>query len=127
MVDEQPRDIEPNIPEEGEKPVPSTKQMASSSMWAHHSLSILKNCRTAHMEPEVPDGSEETPEELLAKLEAADPYEPRLKPIDEDTRVTVSKSAKMSPWVVKLMGDSTEYKTEQGKNVSNGVAVVRSL
>ena len=37
-------------------------------MWVHHSLSILKNCRTAHMEPEVPDGSEETPEELLAKL-----------------------------------------------------------
>ena len=33
----------------------------------------------------------------------------------------------MSPWVVRLMGDSAEYKTEQGKSVSNGVVVVRSL
>ena len=101
--------------------------MGNSSMWVHHNVGILKNSKTAHAEPEVPDGSEETPEELLAKIEAVDPYDPRLKPIDGDSKVTVSKSAKMCPWVVKLMGDSTEYKTEQGKNVSNGVAVVRSL
>jgi hypothetical protein len=37
------------------------------------------------MEPEVPDGSEETPEELLAKIELADPYDPRLKPIQNDS------------------------------------------
>jgi len=96
-------------------------------MWVHKSVGILHNCRTTHAEPEVPDGSEETPEELLAKIEASDPYDQCLKQIDDDSKVTVSKSSKMSPWVVKMMGDSTEYKTEQGKNISNGVAVVRSL
>jgi len=57
------------------------------------------------MEPEVPEGEEIEPEELLKRIEAADPYDPRLKSIAQDTRVTVSKSTKMSPWVVKLMGD----------------------
>ena len=33
----------------------------------------------------------------------------------------------MSPWVVREMGDCTEYRTESGKSVSNGVVVVRSL
>ena len=53
-----------------------------------------------------------TQEELMAKIEAADPYDSRLKPIDSDNKVTVSKSTKMTPWVVKLQGDCTEYKTE---------------
>lgn len=48
----------------------------------------------------------------MAKIEAADPYDPRLKPIDNDQKVTVSKSAKLCPWVVKLMGDNSDYKTE---------------
>lgn len=67
------------------------------------------------MDPEVPEGEEIEPEELLKRIEAKDPYDPRLKPIATDRKVTVSKSTKMSPWVVKLMGDSNEYKTEQGK------------
>ena len=74
-----------------------------------------------------PENEEMSPEEMMAKIEAADPYDARLKPIDSDNKVTVSKSAKMCPWVVKMMGDCSEYKTEQGKSVSNGVAVVRSL
>lgn len=32
-----------------------------------------------------------------------------------------------SSWVVRLIGDSTEYLTEQGKTVCHGVVVVRSL
>lgn len=72
-------------------------------------------------------GDDQDPEELMKQQEAKDPFDPRLKPIVNDTKVTVSKSTKMSPWVVKLMGDQTEYKTEQGKSVSNGVVVVRSL
>jgi len=79
------------------------------------------------MEPEVPEGEEIEPEELLKRIEAKDPYDSRLKVIGNDSKVTVSKSTKMAPWVVKLMGDQTEYKTEQGKSVSNGVVVVRSL
>ena len=41
--------------------------------------------------------------------------------------MTVSKSSKMPSWIVKECGDTTEYLTESGKTVSNGVVVVRSL
>jgi len=114
MAEESTRDIEPDLPEEGDQVLPSTKAMGSSGMWVHSSVGILNNCRTTHMEQE-PEDDTITPEELMAKIEAADPYDPRLKPIDSDTKVTVSKSSKMNPWVVKLMGDSSEYKTENGK------------
>lgn len=93
----------------------------------HHPPSILKNGRTEHKEPEAGEGEEEEPEALLKKILDKDPYDPRLKSITSDTQVMVSKNLKISPWVVKLMGDATEYKTEQGKAVSNGVVVVRSL
>ena len=33
----------------------------------------------------------------------------------------------MPSWIVKECGDTTEYLTENGKTVSNGVVVVRSL
>lgn len=79
------------------------------------------------MDPEVPEGMEIEPEELLKQIEAKDPYEVRLKDIGNDAAVVVSKNQKMMPWVVKQMGDSTEYRTENGKTVSNGVVVVRSL
>jgi len=96
-------------------------------MWVHHSVGILQNCRTTHEQPEVPEGEDVEPEELLRRIEAKDPYEGRLKAISGDGKVVVSKNQKISPWVVRLMGDSSEYKTEQGKSVSNGVVVVRSL
>lgn len=79
------------------------------------------------MEPEPVEGEDIEPEELMKRLEAKDPYDSRLKSISDDQKVTVSKSQKIQPWVTKLMGDSSEYKTEQGKSVSNGVVVVRSL
>ena len=62
----------------------------------------------------------------MKRLEASDPYEPRLKSIISDNKVSVSRNQKIAPWVVKQMGDNTEYK-KGGKNVSNGVIVVRSL
>jgi|TARA_B110001450_G_C17522339_1_gene441114 hypothetical protein len=96
-------------------------------MWVHNNNNILLNNRTSHMEPEAPEDSELTPEDLLKIIEAKDPYEKRLKQIDDDNKVIVSKNMKICPWVVKEMGDSTEYKTEAGKTVCNGVVVVRSL
>jgi len=80
------------------------------------------------MEPEVPEGSEQTPEDLLKVIEAGDPYEVRLKAISKDSKVVVSKNQKIEPWIVKLMGDKTEYLGPDAKTVvSNGVVVVRSL
>ena len=66
--------------------------MTSSDMWCHSNVGILFNNRTAHMEPEVPEGEDIEPEELLKQIEAKDPYEPRLKPISEDSQVLISKS-----------------------------------
>lgn len=100
--------------------------MNNPAMWQHFKDGILMNCRTTHMEPtELPDDVEM--EDVMKKVEAADPFDEKLKPIADDKQVVVSKNQKIHPWVVRLMGDATEYKTEAGKTVSNGVVVVRSL
>ena len=81
--------------------MPTTKQMSDINMWVHHSVNILNNNRTSHAEPEVPEGEDIEPEELLKRIEAADPYEPRLKPISSDNKVLVSKNKKITPWIVR--------------------------
>ena len=80
----------------------STKDMTNPDMWVHETVGILKNCRTSHMDPEVPEGEEIEPEELMKRIEKADPYDPRLKPISKDTQVLVSKNQKIAPWIVRL-------------------------
>merc|ERR1711935_105490 len=67
------------------------------------------------------------PEEAMKQVIATDPFDEKLKSIKTDSQVVVSKNQKIPPWVVRLMGDSTEFLTETGKTVSNGVVVVRSL
>jgi radial spoke head protein 4/6 len=84
LQEESTKEIEENAPEEGEIVLPSTKAMADPGMWVHHNVNILLNNRTGHLDPEVPEGLEIEPEELLKQIEAKDPYEPRLKPIGED-------------------------------------------
>ena len=129
-VEDNDREVEENAPEEGEMVLPSTKAMADPFMWVHKNLNILGNCRTAHTDPEEPDGAENwDADEEKKKIEAADPYEPRLKTIAKDTQVNLSKTTMTSAWVVRLMGDATEFKDEKKPNavVSNGVVVVRSL
>jgi hypothetical protein len=96
-------------------------------MWVHSQPAILLNNRTSHKEPEVPEGEDIEPEELLKRIEAADPYEARLKPVTLDKPVSVSKHSKTSSWVVRMMGDSSEYKDSAGRVESNGVVVARSL
>jgi radial spoke head protein 4/6 len=90
-VEDDDRNIEENTPEDGELEIPSTKAMGDIEMWVHANPNILKNCRTGHMEPED-DGSNPDfdPEEAKKVLEAADPYEGRLKPISKDDSVSVS-------------------------------------
>lgn len=83
------------------------------------------------MDPEgLPDDAD--PEVEKKKIEAADPYEPRLKPIAGDKDIPVggqSKSSKQIPWAIRLMGDTTEYfnPIKPTKKINNGVVVVRSL
>lgn len=100
-------------------------------MWVHKNLNILKNCRTAHVDPEEPAEPEADYdiEVEKKKIEAADRYEPRLKTIAKDCTISLTKQVKSSPWVVRLYGDATTYADEKkpGNVTCNGTVVVRSL
>ena len=129
-VEDNDRETEENAPEEGDMVFPTTRAMADPAMWVHKNLNILKNCRTAHAEPEEPEGAEEWDAEAeKKKIEQADPYDPRLKQITKDAQIALTKTQKQGSWVVRLMGDKTEYAHPSKKNavICNGVVVVRSL
>ena len=101
--------------------------MQSPDMWLHACTNILKNCRTAHQDPEEEEGVD--PEEKKKEIERLDPYEPLLKPITLDEQVSLTDKVKTQAWSIKLMGDKDEYANEKDPKVSisNGVVVVRSL
>ena len=44
--------------------MPSTTEMSNPSNWVHYTPNILNICRTAHLDPEVPDGEDIDPDEL---------------------------------------------------------------
>jgi len=57
--------------------------MNNADMWQHLKDGILMNCRTTHQEPT--DLAEDVePEEAMKKVEAADPFDEKLKPITAD-------------------------------------------
>lgn len=112
LDEENPREIVDNTPEEGDIVMPTTQAMSNSDMWVHHTVSILLNSRTTHLEPVPDEGVEMEPEELMKIVEAKDPFEPRLKSINNDKQVVISKNQKIKPWVVRMMGDCTEYKND---------------
>lgn len=121
--DETGRAIELNQPEEGELVLPTTSDMAKVDMWVHAKPNILINGRTTHLDPEepadLPEGEEFDPEEAKRQIEAADPYETRLKPIQEDERINIAGGKVTAsiraggqttqPWSVRLHGDTMEY------------------
>ena len=65
----------------------------------------------------------------MKALVAADPFEPRLKPITADRQVTLSAKVKQDAYVVRHYGDDQEYKQANSALpvTSFGVVVVRSL
>ena len=133
LNEENEREIEEFEPEEDSKvePLPSTRQASKPDAWVHFNASILKNNRTVHLDPpeEAPEGfdGEYDPEEAKKQIEAADPFEPRLKSITLDRKIKMGGKLVQSPWVVRLVGDSQEYVDERGKACCHGVVVVRSL
>jgi hypothetical protein len=85
VSEDDPRVIEENTNENGDVPTPSFREMADLNSWVHAHPNILLNSRTSHLDPEDnPDIPDFDPEEEKKKIEAADPYEPRLKPINQD-------------------------------------------
>ena len=112
-------------------PPPSTLAMNNVKMWVHAEAGILAGChKTNHTEEEPPEAEAEAGidgEEWMNRIRAKDPFDPRLKPVVEDKKVSISKNTKICPWIIKLCGDATEYADNAGKKVCNGVVVVRSL
>lgn len=76
--------------------------MAKIENWVHYTKNILLCNRTIHAESQTED---EDPEEAMKKKIAADPYEPRLKPITLDAKVKGGAAA----WSIRAVGDSTSY------------------
>lgn len=74
------------------------------------------------MDPEVPEGMDIEPEELLKQIEAKDPYEARLKPVTNDLQVEDGIPA----WSIKLYGDKERQPTPNNKSSHNGIVVVKS-
>ena len=62
----------------------------------------------------------------MKAIEASDPYEKRLKPIQQDVNIKMGPNRAQSPWVVRLEGDPTEYANESGALVCHGVVVIRA-
>ena len=121
-TEDDPKEIEANEGDDDNKYVPQTENQSTLPNWCHYPKSILKNWRVGHMDPEVPEGVEIEPEELLKQIEAKDPYEPRLKSVTKDSQVEDGIPA----WSIKLYGDKERQPTLNNKTTHNGVVVVRS-
>lgn len=78
--------------------------MGKAESWVHHTPNILKCNRLTHMEPENV-GENDDPEVIKKQIEAADPFEKRLKPIVADRNVKGGLPA----WVVRLQGDTSTF------------------
>lgn len=111
LNEESEREVEEFVPEEDSKvdPLPSTVRAGNLDAWVHFNPSILNNNRTTHLDPpeEAPEGfeGEYDPELAKKKIEEADPFEPRLKPIALDQKISMGGKIKQSPWVIRLVGD----------------------
>ena len=79
------------------------------------------------MEPEVPEGDEREPADILKEILKKDPYIDRLKPVTQDDKVDGSNPA----WTVKLCGPKSRQTVwgKMGAKTSThyGVVVLKSL
>lgn len=76
-------------------------------MWVHAKKSILNNCKTIHVQPTAPEGfeGEWDDEAEMKKVVTADPYEPLLKPISEDSKIKITNTIIQHAWQVRLLCD----------------------
>lgn len=100
--------------------------MAKLSMWLHLNPGILKQGRTKHADPVPGPGEEEVEaEELMRREVERDPWDARLKPVDQDAKTKGGLPA----WVLRAYNVNTEQQDPKtGKlTVNNGTVVVKSL
>jgi len=112
------------IPEEEGFKIASTEELTCADNWQHVTQNILKCNKMGHSMPEeLPEGVEE--EDFKKQLEAADPFEAKLKPISADNDWKGSKA-----WNIQLKGEQERYGSldpKQAAGTHSGVAVVKSL
>jgi hypothetical protein len=94
--------------------------------WVHYTQNILQSGnRLVHLEVDAPEDVD--PEEFKKKIEAADPFEVRLKSINLDKKV----KGGLPSWTVKLVGEELTSFGNINPLVTQkqnyGVAVARSL
>lgn len=120
-VEENDKEIEDNNPAEGAIQIPSTLSMGKLDMWVHHTQNILKCNRVTHIDQSEGDETGE----VMKRIEAADPYEKRLKSVILDSKVKGGLPA----WTVKQCGESDVFGTPKNPNdkLNFGTVVVRSL
>lgn len=126
------RAIEENANENGDVSQPTNKEMEDLNNWVHANSSILGCNRTIHSEVEDnPENPDFDAEEEKKKMEAADPFEPRLKQLTKDGRIALTATTKVGssclPWVIKHVGDTEEYLAEPSGKCSYSCVIVRSL
>ena len=102
---------------------PETENQCSLANWLHFPKAILLNNRTDHLMPEVPEGVEAEPEDLLKEIVKKDPYVDRLKPVSDDEGGV--------SWTVRLKGEQKRQTVLGKKGATStehyGVVVLKSL
>ncbi|KAM3137989.1 hypothetical protein pb186bvf_009884 [Paramecium bursaria] len=101
--------------------LPPFNQLITLDSWVHKTQAILKCGRlTIQLPADLGDKDPEVEQKLM---EAADPQEPRLKPLSQD-RILGRRG-----WKIRICGDTTDY-NPQAKDVknkqNNGVIVIKS-
>ncbi|CAD8116456.1 unnamed protein product [Paramecium sonneborni] len=116
----EPREIDPAP----EYKLPGFHDLKTLNDWMHFNQNILNCGRLVHLIPsELPEGVE--PEAYQKQIEAADPFENRLKPIQND-KLPNNKPA----WKIRIVGDTTDYNPlakDTNNKVNNGVIIIKSL
>ena len=108
-----------------EPKLPSFSDLSKLEFWVHWVPSILNCARTVHMQPEAPpEGGENfDPEEELKKVQLADPFEPRLKPLNKDKAVSGHEGS----WTIRVEGDKNLYQDEKSKdNIIRSLIIIES-
>jgi len=106
--------------------------MLSLDNWVHANPNILLNNRTTHLEVEDNGDNPDFDAEVeKKKIEAADPFDPRLRPLTQDSPIPMTalyKPDRSAPsWTLRVYGDTKTYLNEAKQPVCHGTVVVRSL
>ena len=90
--------------------------MKSLENWVHLKAPILNSGRTKHiLPPDIPNQEEE-----LDKLMQADPYIPRLRPLNEDDKFSGYETS----WQIRTYGDEQPYAKEPPKEGTSSYSVI---